>query len=486
MASAVEQLPQVGYPNTLLFIDGRWVPAIGGRTLAVENPATGRQIATLAHAERADLDKALAAVERGFQVWRKVSAYERAKLMRKAAQILRERAEQIARNLTQEQGKPLAQARLEVAAGADIVDWFAGEAQRIYGRVIAPRVENVVQTVIPEPVGPVAAFAPWNFPMNQVVRKLSAALAAGCSIIVKGPEETPATPAALVQAFADAGLPAGVVNLVYGDPAEISSYLIPHPIIRKITFTGSTPVGKQLAALAGQHMKRATMELGGHAPAIVCEDADLEVACKVLANGKFRNAGQVCVAPSRFLVQETVYDTFVEKFAAIAKAIKIGNGLDEASTMGPLANPRRLKAMEMLIKDALQRGAQLVTGGRRVGESGNFFEPTVLKNVPVGARAMNEEPFGPLALIVPFKSLDEAIAEANRLPYGLAAYGYSRSGRTIDALSASLEAGMIAFNNTALALIETPFGGVKDSGYGSEGGSEAIEAYLNHKFVTRD
>jgi len=486
MASAVEQLPQAGYPNTLLFIDGRWVPAIGGRTLAVENPATGRQIATLAHAERADLDAALAAVERGFQAWRKVSAYERAKLMRKAANILRERAEQIARNLTQEQGKPLSQARLEVAAGADIIDWFAGEAQRIYGRLIAPRVEHVVQTVTREPVGPVAAFAPWNFPMNQVVRKLSAALAAGCSIIVKGPEETPATPAALVQAFADAGLPAGVVNLVYGDPADISSYLIPHPSIRKITFTGSTPVGKQLAALAGKHMKRATMELGGHAPAIVCADADLEVACKVLANGKFRNAGQVCVAPTRFLVQETVYDTFVEKFAAIAGAIKVGNGLDEATTMGPLANPRRLKAMEMLIKDALQRGAQLVTGGRRVGESGNFFEPTVLKNVPLSAQAMNEEPFGPLALIVPFKRLDEAIAEANRLPYGLAAYGYSRSGRTIDELSASLEAGMIAFNNTALALIETPFGGVKDSGYGSEGGSEAIEGYLNHKFVTRD
>jgi succinate-semialdehyde dehydrogenase/glutarate-semialdehyde dehydrogenase len=486
MASTAEQLPLTGYPNTLLFIDGRWVEGDKGRTLPVEDPATGRQIATLAYAGRADLDKALASADRGFHVWRRVSAFERAKLMRKAAHILRERGEQIARNLTQEQGKPLAQARMEVAAGADIIDWFAGEAQRIYGRVIAPRVEHVTQTVVAEPVGPVAAFAPWNFPMNQVVRKLSTALAAGCSIVIKGPEETPATPAALVQAFAEAGLPAGVVNLVYGDPAEISSYLIPHPIIRKITFTGSTPVGKQLAALAGQHMKRATMELGGHAPAIVCEDADLDMAAKVLALGKFRNAGQVCVAPTRFLVQENVYDAFIAKFTAIAKGLKVGNGLDESTTLGPLANPRRLTAMQTLVKDALDKGATLVTGGQRVGNTGNFFEPTILKDVPKSAKAMNEEPFGPLALMVPFKHLRDALAEANRLPYGLAAYGYSRSMQTVDEISAAIEAGMVSINNTALALIETPFGGIKDSGYGTEGGSEAIESYINRKFVTRN
>jgi succinate-semialdehyde dehydrogenase/glutarate-semialdehyde dehydrogenase len=322
--------------------------------------------------------------------------------------------------------------------------------------------------------------------MNQVVRKLSTALAAGCSIIIKGPEETPATPAALVQAFADAGLPAGVVNLVYGDPAEISSYLIPHPIIRKITFTGSTPVGKQLAALAGQHMKRATMELGGHAPAIVCEDADLDVEAKVLALGKFRNAGQVCVAPTRFLVQENVYDAFIDKFTDIVQTLKVGNGLDETTTLGPLANPRRLSAMQTLVKDALDQGATLVTGGHRVGETGNFFEPTILKNVPTSAKAMNEEPFGPLALMVPFRDLNDALAEANRLPYGLAAYGYSRSMQTVDHISASIEAGMISINNTALALVETPFGGIKDSGYGTEGGSEAIESYINRKFVTRN
>jgi succinate-semialdehyde dehydrogenase/glutarate-semialdehyde dehydrogenase len=276
-----------------------------------------------------------------------------------------------------------------------------------------------------------------------------------------------------------------VINLVYGDPAEISSYLIPHPVIRKITFTGSTPVGKQLAALAGQHMKRATRELGGHAPAVVCEDADLDLACRVLASGKFRNAGQVCIAPTRILVQRPVYDTFVDKFAAAAKALKIGDGLADDTTLGPLANPRRVRAMETMVKDAVDKGAKLVTGGHRVGDVGNFFEPTVLKDVPQSARAMNEEPFGPLALMVPFDTVEEAIGEANRLPYGLAAYGYSKSMQTVDRLGASIESGMVSINNSALALIETPFGGVKDSGYGSEGGAEAIEGYLNKKFVTR-
>jgi succinate-semialdehyde dehydrogenase / glutarate-semialdehyde dehydrogenase len=473
------------YPDTQLFIDGKWTPGAGGRVIPVQNPATGERIGDLAYAEKADLERALAAAAKGFQTWRKVSAYERAKIMRAAAALLRDRIDPVARNLTQEQGKPLAQARLEVGAGADTIEWFAGEAPRIYGRLIAPRTGNVVQTVVAEPVGPVAAFAPWNFPINQVVRKLSAALAAGCSIIVKAPEETPSAPAALIQAFADAGVPAGVINLVYGDPAEISSYLIPHPVIRKITFTGSTPIGKQLAALAGQHMKRATMELGGHAPAVVCEDADLDLACRVLANGKFRNAGQVCIAPTRILVQKPVYDTFVDQFAAAAKALRIGNGLSDDTTLGPLANPRRVRAMETMVKDAVEKGAKVVTGGHRVGDVGNFFEPTVLRDVPVTARAMNEEPFGPLALMVPFNTVDEAIAEANRLPYGLAAYGYSRSMETVDKLGSNIEAGMVSINNSALALIETPFGGVKDSGYGSEGGAEAVESYLNKKFVTR-
>jgi succinate-semialdehyde dehydrogenase/glutarate-semialdehyde dehydrogenase len=331
----------------------------------------------------------------------------------------------------------------------------------------------------------VAAFTPWNFPINQVVRKLSGAVAAGCSIIVKAPEETPAAPAELLRVFVDAGIPAGVVNLVYGVPAEISEYLIPHPVIRKISFTGSTVVGKHLAALAGAHMKRATMELGGHAPAIVFDDADIDVASRILAGAKFRNAGQVCVSPTRFLVQEAVYDKFVARFVDHAKAVTVGDGLERDTTMGPLANARRITAMETFIGDAVKRGAEIRTGGSRIGNKGNFFEPTVLTGVPKDARVMNEEPFGPLALIAPFSTFDEAVAEANRLPFGLAAYAYTRSARTAQAIAASVESGMMSINHHGLALPETPFGGVKDSGYGSEGGSEAIEAYLITKFVSQ-
>jgi succinate-semialdehyde dehydrogenase/glutarate-semialdehyde dehydrogenase len=472
------------YPDTQLFIDGEWGPAEAGGVLPVLNPATGEQIGTLARAERPDLDRALAAVDRGFRVWRNTSAYDRAKIMRAAANLVRDRAEAIARLMTLEQGKPLAESRMETLAGADIIDWFAGEAPRAYGRVIPSRAPHVLQTVVKEPVGPVAAFAPWNFPINQVVRKISAALAAGCSIIAKGPEETPASPAALVRAFADAGVPAGVINLVYGDPATISAYLIPHPVIRKITFTGSTPVGKKLAAMAGEHMKRATMELGGHAPAIVFEDANLDVATRLLAASKFRNAGQVCVSPTRFLVQESIYDRFVDGFAAAARAVKVGDGLAEGTMMGPLANARRVQAMDAFVQDAVQKGAELVTGGERIGNAGNFYQPTVLSRVPKTARAMNEEPFGPIALVVPFAKLDDALEEANRLPYGLAAYAYTSSSTTSQALSNGIESGMISINHAGLALAETPFGGVKDSGYGSEGGSEAIESYLVTKFVT--
>jgi succinate-semialdehyde dehydrogenase/glutarate-semialdehyde dehydrogenase len=334
-------------------------------------------------------------------------------------------------------------------------------------------------------VGPVAAFTPWNFPINQIVRKLSAALATGCSIIVKAPEETPASPAELIRAFADAGVPEGVVNLVYGVPAEISEYLIPHPTIRKISFTGSTPVGKHLAALAGRHMKRATMELGGHAPAIVFDDADLDAAANVLTMAKFRNAGQVCVAPTRFLVQERVYEPFLERVVAAAKARKVGPGSDPESTMGAMANARRIQAMEGMVADAVQRGATVETGGRRIGNKGYFFEPTVLTGVSREAHAMNEEPFGPMALVAPFGSFDEAIEEANRLPFGLAAYAYTRSTKTATALAASVESGMLTINHNGLALPEVPFGGMKDSGYGSEGGREAVEAYLNTKFVSQ-
>lgn len=473
------------YPDTQLFINGEWRAGAEGRSIEVVNPATGQRIGQVAHATKADLDAALAAVEHGFRVWSAKSAFDRSKIMRKAAELLRERADRIARIMTMEQGKPLPEAKMETLAAADVIDWFAEEARRTYGQIIPARAPGVMQLAVKLPVGPVAAFTPWNFPINQVVRKLSGALAAGCSIIVKAPEETPASPAELIRAFADAGVPEGVVNLVYGVPAEISEYLIPHPVIRKISFTGSTAVGKHLAALAGQHMKLSTMELGGHAPAIVFADADVEKAVKTLVGSKFRNAGQVCVSPTRFLIEESIYGDVVEAFTEAAKAIKVGNGLDESTQMGPLANERRIPAIESLINDAVEKGAKLKTGGRRIGNEGYFFEPTVLADVPLEARIMNEEPFGPVASFRPFSDLEEVIAEANRLPYGLASYAFTGSADTAQQLGLRIQAGMTTINHIGLALPEVPFGGIKDSGHGTEGGSEAIEAYLFTKFITQ-
>jgi succinate-semialdehyde dehydrogenase/glutarate-semialdehyde dehydrogenase len=473
------------YQDVLLHIDGKWRPAGSGKSLDVINPATEERIATLAHAGIADLDEALAAAAKGFAAWRAVSPYERSKIMRKAAGLVRERIETIATLMTQEQGKPLAEARIEIAGSADVIEWFAEEGRRAYGRVIPARAANVYQLSVREPIGVVAGFTPWNFPMSQAVRKVSAALAAGCAFILKGPEETPASCAELVRAFVDAGLPDGALSLVFGVPAEISEYLIPHPVVRKISFTGSTAVGKHLAAMAGAHMKRATMELGGHAPAMVFNDADLDSAVKVLAGAKFRNAGQVCIAPTRFLIQSDVYEPFLEKFTAAAQALKLGNGLEAGTTMGPLANDRRVAAMEAFVGDAVQKGATLKTGGKRHGNKGYFYEPTILTDIPADARVLHEEPFGPLALLSPFGSLDDAVTEANRLPYGLAAYAYTSSAKTAAAIGAQVESGMVTINHQGLALPETPFGGVKDSGYGSEGGAEGLEPYVVTKFISQ-
>ena len=472
------------YPNTQLFIDGQWCDAADGRTLPVFNPATGLEIGRLAHAGVPDLDRALAAAQRGFELWRKVPAAERATIMRRAGALMRERAEAIGQVLTLEQGKPLAEAKAEAAMSAEIIEWFAEEGRRVHGRIVPSRNLAGQQMVLKEPVGPVAAFTPWNFPINQAVRKISAALATGCSIIVKAPEETPAAPAALIQAFVDAGLPAGVIGLVYGTPSQISEYLIPHPIIRKITFTGSTPVGKQLAALAGQYMKRATMELGGHAPVIVCEDADVELAVKAAGAAKFRNAGQVCISPTRFLVHESIQNEFVQAFSAYAQGLKVGDGLQAGMQMGPLANDRRLDAMLQLTQDAVAKGAKIATGGERIGTQGHFFAPTVLTHVPLDANVVNQEPFGPVAAVRSFTRLEDAIAEANRLPYGLAGYGFTRSLKNAHLLSHELQVGLLWVNQSALAWPEMPFGGVKDSGYGSEGGPEALEAYLATKSVS--
>jgi succinate-semialdehyde dehydrogenase/glutarate-semialdehyde dehydrogenase len=473
------------YPQVELMIAGQWAAAASGDTLPVYNPATGEEIGTHACAGTADLDRALEAADSAFKEWRKTSAHKRYKLMRKAANLMRERADSIARLMTMEQGKPLAHAKGETVAAADVIDWFAEEGRRAYGRIVPSRRGDTTQMVLKQPVGPVAAFTPWNFPLNQAVRKISPALAAGCSIILKGPEDTPASVAELVRAFVDAGVPAGTVNLVYGKPAEISEYLIPHPVIRKVSFTGSVGIGKQLAALAGQHMKRNTMELGGHAPTLVFGDADLKAALKTTTGGKHFNAGQVCIAPTRFLVQDNVFDEFVDQFTAAAKGMKLGDGLKEDTQMGPLAHDRRPQAVDAFVADAREKGADIRTGGHPTDDKGYFYEPTVITGVNNEMKIMNEEPFGPVAVFKPFHDLDEAFSEANRLPYALAAYAYTDSLKTATALGNELEAGVIGINNANLTFPETPFGGIKDSGYGSEGGSEGIESYLVTKFVSQ-
>lgn len=470
--------------DTQLFVDGEWREGSTGARLAVRDPATEEVCGTVARASVADLDEAAAAAARSFETWRDVSAYDRSKLLRAAAQLLRERADTIAPQLTLQQGKPLHEARIEMASSADVIDWFAEEGRRTYGAVVPSRSSSVTQFTLKDPVGPVATFTPWNFPIIAIVRKLSAALAAGCTVIVKGPEETPASVASLVQTYIDAGFPAGTVNLVFGDPSEISAHLIAHPAIRKISFTGSTAVGKKLASLCGLHMKRATMELGGHAPVIITADADMANAVRVSAFAKFRNAGQICIAPTRFFVEEPAHEAFVEGLVGAARALKVGNGFAADTTMGPLANARRVPALQALVADAVSRGAKLATGGQRIGNKGCFFEPTVLVDVPTDARIMNEEPFGPVAMVNRFSELGDAIKEANRLPYGLASYAFTGSLATAHTLSRRMDAGMLSVNQAGLSLPEVRFGGVKESGFGSEGGSDGIEAYLAPRFVS--
>ncbi|MFC5386177.1 NAD-dependent succinate-semialdehyde dehydrogenase [Aquamicrobium segne] len=474
------------YSDTRLYIGGNWCDATGAKTLDVYNPATGEAIGKVAHAVHADLEKAVEAVVSGFHIWSATSAFERYQIMRRAAALLRDRLESIARLLTTDEGKPLAESRLEVNSCADLLDWFAEEGRRAYGRLIPARSTTVQQYGIKEPVGPAVGFTPWNFPMSQIVRKLGPALAAGCSIIIKGPEEAPAAPAQLFQCLHDAGVPAGVVNLVFGTPAEISQFLIPHPAIRKVSFTGSVPVGKQLASLAGLHMKRVTMELGGHAPAIVMDDANIDAATTALVAAKFRNAGQVCIAPTRFLIQAGVHDQFVKSLIKKTQALKVGDGLAEGTQMGPLIGERRRAAIESLIEDAVSKGARIATGGQRIGNSGFFFEPTILTGITTDMRAMNEEPFGPVALVKSFDDLDEAIEESGRLPFGLGSYAWTTSASNARRLVQGVQAGMLTINHVGLGLPETPYGGIRDSGYGYEGGSEALDGYMNTRFITHD
>jgi succinate-semialdehyde dehydrogenase/glutarate-semialdehyde dehydrogenase len=473
------------YSELGLFIDGKWLDGQGRKGEDVINPATGKSLGVLPHASKDDLDAALAAAAKGFQVWKATSAYDRAKIMRKAADLVRERYDHISKVQTQEQGKVYAESRAEVMTSADIIDWYAEEGRRSYGRIVPGRQKGVRQIVLQEPVGVVAAFTPWNFPTLTPVRKIAGALAAGCSLIIKASEETPGGCIELVRCFADAGLPAGVLNLVFGVPAHVSEHLIPSPIVRKISFTGSIPVGKHLAGLAAKGMKRATMELGGHSPVIVFADADPEKAADTIAAFKYRNAGQVCISPTRFYVQEASYSKFVARFTEYAKGLKMGDGLEKGITLGPLANPRRLDAMEAIVHDAKARGGKIQTGGARHGNQGFFFEPTVITDIPDDSKIMTEEPFGPIAPIVPFKTFDEVVERANSLPFGLAAYAFTASGATATAIGDAIQSGMVGVNSIAISTPETPFGGVKESGYGSEGGIEGLQAYMNTKFISQ-
>lgn len=471
------------YPKLSLYIDGEFLSGQGRVEQDVINPANLQVIAKLPHASEADLDLALSSAQRAFQTWRKTSPLERGAILRRAAQLCRDRADEIGRHMTLDQGKILSEAITEVRACADHCDWHAEEARRIYGRIIPARTDNVRQLVLREPIGVCAAFTPWNFPFNQAIRKISAAIAAGCTIIIKGPEDAPSAVLAIAQAFHDAGLPKGVLNVVWGVPSEVSDYLIASPIVRKISFTGSVPVGKLLAAKAGAQMKPTTMELGGHSPVIVFDDVDFEQIIPSLVKFKLRNAGQACIAPTRFFVQSTRYEAFVAAFVKAMQAVVVGDGLDPKSMMGALANRKRVDTMREMVADALSKGAILETGGQAL-DQGYFYLPTVLTNVNTHMRIMNEEPFGPIATISPFETIDEVIEQANRLAYGLADYVFTHHYPTQHRLSNELEAGMININHFGSSLPETPFGGVKDSGIGSEGGSESLDGYLLTKFVT--
>ncbi|RLK00715.1 NAD-dependent succinate-semialdehyde dehydrogenase [Ruegeria conchae] len=468
------------YPELKLFIAGKWRTT--SQDLPVVNPATEEEIARLPCASKSDLDDALDAAVKGLKIWSRTAPRERADTILRAAALMRERQEEIAQSITLEHGKPLKQARLEVIRGVEFFEWDAGEAMRTYGRII-PAAPGHKFAVHHQPIGVVAAFSPWNFPMSQPARKIAGALASGCSIILKAAEETPAGAIHIAKAFDDAGLPPGVLNLVFGNPAEISGHLIPQEPIRLVAFTGSTAVGRHLTTLASEHMTQVLMELGGHAPVIVCEDTDVRAAGVSSAVRKMRNAGQVCTSPTRFFAHESIFDAYSDAFVERAAATVVGNGMGQNVEMGPLANDRRVPALTELVEDARAKGATVATGGAKHGDKGYFFQPTVLLNVPDKARIMQEEPFGPVAVINPVTSLDHAIEQANSVPYGLAGYAFTNRADYIDRLIDEVEVGNLSINTLEASMPETPFGGVKSSGYGREGGTEGLENYMTVKHV---
>ena len=485
--SAIEISPTqtaASYADLKLLIAGEWTPLGNRDSEPVMNPATGEVVGILPHASKADLDRALDAAEQSYPLWRNTSPQDRGKILKRAADLMRDRAEHIARLATIEEGKTIHETRLELNFAADVIEWFAEEGRRAYGRVLPQRTPGVRMTVLREPVGPVAAFAPWNFPIGNPCRKLGAALAAGCSCIIKPAEHTPASALEVARALVDAGLPKGVLSMVFGEPSEVSTHLLASPIIRKLSFTGSTRVGKQLMKLAADGMKRTTMELGGHAPVLVFDDVNVDQVLDLSAASKFRNSGQVCISPTRYYVHEKIYKPFVEGFASRAKSLTVGDGLIETNKMGPLAHSLRLNWMEEMLGDARKHGAKFNAGGSQIPGPGYFWQPTVISDVPSEARIMNEEPFGPIAIINPFTDFDAVIKQANRLPYGLAAYAFTNNNRTVNLLGEQIEAGLIGINSYIISVRDSPFGGIKESGHGSEEGQEGLEACLVTKFVT--
>lgn len=477
------------YPALAMHVAGQWLPRASGGERFVFNPADESPLAALPLAGGAELAAAADAAQRGFVAWRRKSAHERYLVLRRAGELMRERAAEIATVLTLEQGKPLAEAKREVTLSADILDFQAEEGKRLYGRTVAPRVEGILsQTVLRQPIGPVAAFTPWNFPANLPVRKLASALAAGCSVVIKPDEETPGTCMLIVQAFLDAGVPAEAINMVCGDPAVVSATLIAHAAIAKVSVTGSVAVGKLLGEQAARHLKRFTGELGGHAPVIVgedmCEGAALAFVLKSSLAAKYRNAGQVCASPIRFYLPRRHLPAFAEQFALGAQRLRLGPGLDPQTQMGPLTHARRIEDMEQFVDDAVAQGAKLVTGGHRVDRRGLFFEPTVFTDAPAGCRLLRQEPFGPIAVLQPYDTLDDAIAAANALPYGLGAYGFTRDLQVAHRLGEELEAGMVGINHYGVSQPEMPFGGWKESGIGQEMGTEGVLHYTEIKTVT--
>lgn len=472
------------YAQLAFYVDGEWVSETP-RKYEVLNPANNEVIGMMPVADKAHIDLAISSSEKGFNVWRKMSLEERKAIMHKAATYVRDDADNIARHMTMELGKPLADSYGEVENCASLLEWCSNSAGDHEDRKLGNMDGFANRTVRKEPIGPIAALSPWNFPASLAVRKMASALAVGCSVIVKPAKETPASIMGVIQALDKAGIPKGVVNLLMGNSAEISDALIESPIIRKIAFTGSTEVGQQLAAKAGQYAKPCVMELGGHAPVVVFDDADIEKAVALSVTTKSRNAGQVCISPTRFIVQESVFETFSKSFADGFSALKVGNGLDSETQMGPLANSRRVEAVDELVQDAVAKGARLLTGGHRVEGKGNFYAPTVLANVPDTARIMQEEPFGPVAVINPFKTYENAVEKANSTDFALASYAFTGSQETADKVSADLDSGKVGINGYAVVFLDSPLGGRRMSGYGSEGGHEGLDAYRIVKFVSQ-